>query len=125
MRGSAATAMKYQSTRGAQRGTPFETVLLSAYASDGGLFVPEELPQLSRAVLASWAGKPLSQVTAQIVHRFTGLPLEECEPLCARAFASFNDGREPSLPLRRVGRHGLFLETGAGPTLAFKDIGQQ
>ena len=117
--------MRYQSTRGAQPGTPFEKVLLSAYATDGGLFVPEELPHFSASQLSEWAGFPLSKVCAQVVHRFTELPLKECEPLCARAFASFNDGREPSLPLRRVGRHGLYLETGAGPTLAFKDIGQQ
>jgi len=41
-----------------------------------------------------------------------------------RAFASFNGGQDPPLPLKEVGGF-IVLETGEGPTLAFKDIGQQ
>ena len=38
--------MTYKSTRGGEHGLPFEHVLLSAYASDGGLYVPERLPHV-------------------------------------------------------------------------------
>ena len=116
--------MRYTSTRGGQHDLTFETVLLSAYASDGGLFVPQELPRFSTDQLAAWARLPLSHVCARVVSCFTELPVEVCEGFCARAFVTFNGGNEPSLPLRRVGKHS-FLETGSGPTLAFKDIGQQ
>ena len=33
--------MRYKSTRGGQCDLTFEKVLLSAYATDGGLFVPQ------------------------------------------------------------------------------------
>ena len=52
------TPCTYCSTRGGERGLPFERVLLAAYAADGGLFVPEQLPHISTATLRSWA--PLS-----------------------------------------------------------------
>jgi threonine synthase len=44
--------------------------------------------------------------------------------MTAAAFAGFNNGQEPPLPLKNVGGK-MLLETGEGPTLAFKDIGQQ
>lgn len=39
-------------------------------------------------------------------------------------FQTFNGGCEPPLPLLKVGGR-VMLDTGRGPTLAFKDIGQQ
>ena len=114
----------YCSTRGGERGLPFERVLLAAYAADGGLFVPETLPHVSTATLRSWAPLSMAQVCARVMALFTDLELPTCERLASAAFASFNGGREPPLPLRDVGGFTL-LDTGLGPTLAFKDIGQQ
>ena len=59
---------------------------------------------------------------------FTGLPLPELETIASEAFATFNDGLDPPLPIRShvVNVDGVhLLDTGLGPTLAFKDIGQQ
>lgn len=116
--------MRYKSTRGGQRGVPFERVLLSAYATDGGLYVPEELPRLSKATLASWAELDVGRVCARVLEIFTDLSLAECEAIAVPAFASFNDGATVALPLERVGGHTL-LDASRGPTLAFKDVGQQ
>ena len=116
--------MLYKSTRGGDFGTTFEQALLSAYASDGGLFVPETLPTITTAELRSWAKLRLSEVCARVMTRFTDLPLSELEPIADSAFKTFNDGNEPPLPLDKVGDE-YFLDTGLGPTLAFKDVGQQ
>eukprot|EP00937_MAST-01D_sp_MAST-1D-sp2_P000936 g936.t1 len=126
----AASAPLYKSTRGGESGVPFERVLLSAYAADGGLYVPEVLPVLRQAQLRAWAGFPLPLVCAEIVSLFTGLPVLACRDMCTQAFATFNGGQDPPLPLRCFPESGLpkgcmLLETGEGPTLAFKDIGQQ
>eukprot|EP00941_MAST-03F_sp_MAST-3F-sp1_P003959 g3959.t1 len=124
------------STRGADRNTPFEKVLLSAYASDGGLFVPESLPLYSPHQLRKWAleSYTLAEVCAHTVQMFTGIPLSDCLVMTRAAFKTFNEGAEPSLPLLKVGNR-ILLDTGrvvkmtnphtTGPTLAFKDIGQQ
>jgi len=118
--------MLYRSTRGGQSGVPFEQVLLSAYAVDGGLFVPETMLRLSRAELRSWAGLDVGRVCARVMALFTDLSLAECEEIAAAAFATFNPdgGAADALPLRRVGGRWL-LDASLGPTLAFKDVGQQ
>ena len=116
--------MLYRSTRGGEAGVPFEKALLSAYASDGGLYVPESMPHLETDQLRGWAKKTTAEVCAEVMARFTDLQLDELEAITTSAFASFNNGVEPPLPLQKVGE-AYHLDTGLGPTLAFKDIGQQ
>ena len=48
--------MKYISTRGDAPSLNFEEVLLTGLASDGGLYVPAELPSFSPEQIASWSG---------------------------------------------------------------------
>ncbi|MCS5558422.1 MAG: threonine synthase, partial [Oceanospirillaceae bacterium] len=47
--------MRYISTRGKASSLSFEDVLLTGLASDGGLYVPESLPQFSHEEIASWS----------------------------------------------------------------------
>lgn len=47
--------MWYISTRGMAPRVDFEGALFSGYAPDGGLFVPEEIPQLSTKTLRQWS----------------------------------------------------------------------
>ena len=46
---------------------------------------------------------------------------------CSQFFSDFSraGGRDPPLPLKTLSADTVVLETGEGPTLAFKDIGQQ
>ncbi|HAK97799.1 MAG TPA: hypothetical protein DCP14_00505, partial [Rhodobiaceae bacterium] len=44
--------MKYISTRGTAPVLDFEDTLLAGLATDGGLYVPESWPRLSRETLA-------------------------------------------------------------------------
>ena len=50
--------MRYISTRGQAPALNFEDVLLAGLASDGGLYVPENLPRFTVEEIASWAGLP-------------------------------------------------------------------
>ncbi|MFQ3227044.1 MAG: threonine synthase, partial [Porticoccaceae bacterium] len=47
--------MKYISTRGGAAPKSFEDVILTGLAPDGGLFVPDQLPQFSHSEISSWA----------------------------------------------------------------------
>ena len=58
--------MKYVSTRGGVCGVSFQEALLSGYAPDGGLYVPESLPKLSSSELQSWAGLSYPQVVEKL-----------------------------------------------------------
>ena len=115
--------MRYLSTRGGETGVPFERALLSAYASDGGLYVPEYVPQIPVTTLRSWATLTMSQVCARVMEQYTDLSITQLEQITAAAFGTFNGGMEPPLPCEKLYGDLHFLDTGLGPTLAFKDIG--
>lgn len=46
--------MKYISTRGGDRVYTFEQAILSGWADNGGMLLPEHIPVVDQATLASW-----------------------------------------------------------------------
>lgn len=115
--------MLYKSTRGGEGGVSFEAVLFSAYACDGGLYVPEEIPHISHAKLLEWRHHTFPMICAEIVHIFTDIDLNLLNEMTKRAYDTFNNGNT-TLPMTKVGDM-IFLDASLGPTLAFKDVGQQ
>lgn len=47
--------LKYVSTTGGGDAFDFETAILDGFAADGGLYVPEELPKISKETLEQWS----------------------------------------------------------------------
>ncbi len=103
----------------------FTETLLAGLAPDGGLYVPEVWPELSKDEIAAFAGKPYAEVAAVILAKFAG---EAVAPAaitadCAAAYASFS---HPAVtPLRQLEPGRWLLELFHGPTLAFKDVAMQ
>lgn len=62
--------MWYVSTRGMAPRVDFEGALFSGYASDGGLFMPEELPQLGRETLRQWSALSYPSLVAELCALF-------------------------------------------------------
>ena len=62
--------MKYRSTRGGVSGVSFQKALLSGFAPDGGLFVPDSLPRFSLEDLKSWANLTYPQLIEKFVRLF-------------------------------------------------------
>lgn len=119
-----ARRMKYHSTRDSKIKKSFEEVLVATYASDGGMYVPEKLPLLTTQQLAEWSLFSFQEICAEVVHLFTNYDKEDLNQMSYKAFSNFNnDGIDP-LPMQQVGQL-IFLDASLGPTLAFKDIGQQ
>ncbi|KAJ1945924.1 threonine synthase, partial [Kickxella alabastrina] len=116
--------MKYRSTRGQVSGQSFETVVLEGLASDGGLFIPEHLPQLPSDWQTSWATLPFASLAAEIISLFVGDDLAPAEvaDLTARSYATFHHADvTPLVQLPSV----HILELFHGPTFAFKDVALQ
>jgi threonine synthase len=115
--------MRYQSTRGNGGSKTFEEVLISTYASDGGMWVPEKLPEISSETLLSWTSLSFPEICAQIMHSFTDLDLLVLHQITAEALSTFNDGMKP-LPMTQF-NDLILLDCSLGPTFAFKDVGLQ
>ncbi len=107
--------MKFASTRGEAPPVGFSAALLQGLAPDGGLYVPQEWPDLSGLRPAS-----LPELGAQLIGAFAaGDPLAAAIPAITAEAFNF------PAPLRPVGTSGHLdiLELIHGPTAAFKDFG--
>ncbi len=117
--------MKYISTRGEAPVLDFEGAMLSGLARDGGLYLPETFPQVSREEQLTLRGKPYAAVAFAICKRYTegSIPEEQLKSIIDVAYGNF-DHREVT-PLKQFAPNQYLLELFHGPTLAFKDIAMQ
>ena len=96
-------------------------------ASDGGLFVPLQLPTLTEDFLAALAKEPYDVRAAKILHLFLDdYSEEELLADCAAAYSeqSFPGGAAPLVKVDDFA-HIFSLELWHGPTAAFKDMALQ
>jgi threonine synthase len=117
--------MRYISTRGAAPSLSFEEAMLTGLARDGGLYVPEVVPQLTHAQIAAMAGQSYEEVAYTVMRPFIGDAFDDAtfRRLIAAAYAGF--GHDTRAPLVQLGPNHFLLELFHGPTLAFKDFAMQ
>ena len=117
--------MRYISTRGHAPALSFEEVMLAGLARDGGLYVPESWPRLSKEETAALAGASYEEAAFRVMRPFTGdaFPDDEFRRLIAEAYAGFD--HPARCPLVQIGPNDWVLELHHGPTLAFKDVALQ
>ena len=114
--------MKYISTRGQAPALSFGDVLLAGLASDGGLYVPEQLPKYSTEEIASWASLSYQELAFKVMWPFVEgeIPAEEFKRMIDEAYAGFN--HSAVAPMVQTDNNEWVLELFRGPTLAFKDF---
>jgi len=117
--------MKYISTRGQAPALNFEEVLLAGLASDGGLYVPEQLPVFTQEEIASWAGLSYAELAFKIISPFVNDCISDADlkVMIDETYAGFN--HSAVAPLKELGTNEWVLELFHGPTLAFKDFALQ
>jgi threonine synthase len=113
--------MHYVSTRGGAEPRRFSEILLDGLAPDGGLYVPERIPQVN---VPSLRGLAYPELAFRILSEF----IDDLPDLRRLVFAAYQSEAFPDpevAPLRTLepGLHLLGLSQ--GPTLAFKDIALQ
>jgi threonine synthase len=115
--------MRYVSTRGQTEPVSFSEAVAIGLAPDGGLFLPESLPDLGPR-LAGWRGLGYAELAVKFLALFaTDIPRETLEALVRRSYGTFT---HPEVaPLRRLDDRLYVLELFHGPTLAFKDFALQ
>ena len=117
--------MRYVSTRGTAPSLSFSDALMAGLARDGGLYVPESWPQLSKLAIASLAGRPFHEVATEVLKPFVAgtIPDAVLSQAAHDAYATF--GHPAVTPLVQTGPNEFILELFHGPTLAFKDVAMQ
>ena len=114
--------MRYISTRGETSPLPFQDAVITGLAPDGGLLLPEEIPDV-RPRLGEWRELGFVDLALKILPLYIDdIPLEDLEPLVRSAYATFS--HPEVVPLIPVGDVNV-VELFHGPTLAFKDVALQ
>jgi threonine synthase len=118
--------MKYRSTRGGMTPVPFSDILLEGLAPDGGLTLPQELPVVSPATLASWRSLGYADLAAEILGLFIDdIPRGDLSRLVHAAYRPDVFGSEDIVPVKPLKQGLSLLGLSEGPTLAFKDMAMQ
>ncbi|HEY8887131.1 MAG TPA: threonine synthase [Gallionella sp.] len=125
--------MKYISTRGNAPARTFTEILLGGLAPDGGLYLPEEYPQVSRAELDAWRSLSYADLAFAVLSKFaTDIPADDLKAILDKTYTAdvYSNGRADSdaaqiTPLRTLAPGVHILELSNGPTLAFKDMAMQ
>ena len=117
--------MKYISTRGQAPELSFEDAMLTGLARDGGLYVPAEIPVMSRDDIAALAGLPYEDIAFRVMWPYVSgsFAEDEFKEIIARAYKGF--GHDARAPLKQLNENHFLLELFHGPTLAFKDFAMQ
>ncbi len=117
--------MRYISTRGQAPALTFEEAMLTGLARDGGLYVPETIPTLSKDEIAALHGASYEQTAYTVMRPFIGDTFSDAEfrAIIDRAYAGFT--HTARAPMVQLAPGHFLLELFHGPTLAFKDFAMQ
>ena len=125
--------MKYISTRGNAPAKTFTEILLGGLAPDGGLYLPEQYPQVTRAELDAWRKLSYADLAFAVLSKFiTDIPAADLKAIVGKTYTAevYSNGRTDSdatqiTPLRKLSEGVYLQELSNGPTLAFKDMAMQ
>ena len=116
--------MQYISTRNSKQTFTFKEVFLNGLASDGGLYIPKNIPSYSLQELESLKELSYEQLAVKIILNFCSDEFGETEikDLVSKSYKEFRVKNVVNLKkLENI----ILLELFHGPTLAFKDIAMQ
>ncbi|KAF2456864.1 threonine synthase-like protein [Lineolata rhizophorae] len=121
-------SQRYLSTRGGSYDLSFEEVVLKGLASDGGLFIPEEIPSLPSDWVSKWLRYSFVDLAFEIFSFFISpseIPPEDLKHLIERSYSTFRSEDVTPLVTLKQDKGLHLLELFHGPTFAFKDVALQ
>ncbi len=110
--------MKYYSTNNKNKFFSFEESVMKGLADDGGLFMPESIPNLGKSFFENLEKNSFAETALEVSKHFVGdeIPQTRLEEIVTNAI------NFPA-PIVEIDKNLLVLELFHGPTLAFKDFG--
>ena len=117
--------MKYISTRGNNQNMTSAQAIIAGLAKDGGLFVPESIPQVDMEFIQSLSDLSYQQRAVKVLSCFlTDYTQEEITGCVERAYGNGKFDDKAVAPLNIMDDLSV-LELWHGPTSAFKDMALQ
>ncbi|MBR5808617.1 MAG: threonine synthase [Clostridia bacterium] len=118
--------MQYKSTRNSSISITSAEAIKQGLSVEGGLFVPEMIPEISPSEIESLADLNYRQRAKVILSKFlTDFTEEELETCINKAYTREKFGSENIAPVYKLNDNEYILELWHGPTCAFKDMALQ
>lgn len=109
--------IKYYSTNLKAAKVSFKEALLKGLAPDGGLYMPQSIPEFSREEIASFSSKAYHEIAFEVLHKFLGDSVPEVDLVNMTKTAYDFD-----VPLEKVNGKNFVMRLDQGPTASFKDF---
>ena len=118
--------MDYISTRDSGHRVSAAQAIVSGLSPDGGLFLPESLPQFSLSEIEAMAKTGYAGRAVAVLSRFlTDFSEDELREYVSRAYAPEKFPPKAVAPVVPLDENAHILELFHGPTCAFKDFALQ
>ena len=115
--------MLYISTRGIQPPCKPSEALRQGVPADGGLFVPQTIPQVDQDWIRSLSSRPYYQAVANVLELYlTDFSAQELEEICETVYSEVNFGDRPAF-LEQINPYNPYeylLRLDSGPTASGK-----
>lgn len=117
--------MKFVSTRQKSLPLTFEETVMQGLATDGGLYVPEYLPQFDNQDMIRMSKMSYEEIFFETTKYFIGseIPQQDYKEIIKKSYQAFN--HKAIAPIKQLDSNQFLLELFHGPTLAFKDFALQ
>ncbi|TMM57319.1 threonine synthase [Maribacter algarum] len=118
--------MQFVSNTGGGIPVDLETAILDGFASDGGLYVPSELPKISLEQLKKWRDLAYVDLAFEILSLFINRSVIsefELKKLLKDAYTPFEKPEVIPLYKMESQKDIHIMELFYGPTISFKDVG--
>lgn len=106
----------------------FEEAVLKGLASDGGLFIPEEIPSLPAGWETDWRDLSFEGLAFNIMSLYISpseIPSEDLRDIIKRSYSTFRHPERTPIVELDPKQNLYLLELFHGPTFAFKDVALQ
>ena len=115
----------YKSTRGKAKNLFFKDVIFEGLASDGGLYMPDEWPQLDSSLIDSFSNMSYQEIAFHVYKSYldNSITDQKLKEIIDESYQTFTDNE--ITPLNKISDKEYLLELFYGPTYAFKDIAMQ
>ena len=118
--------MQYQSSRGNSPQVSASQAIVNGIAPDGGLYIPEQIPSLSKEDFINWGSLSYQGRAEAVLRRFlTDFTPMEISCCVQAAYNELNFDNAGIAPLAELSPRLHMLELWHGPTSAFKDMALQ
>ncbi|MFZ2470689.1 MAG: threonine synthase [Methanothrix sp.] len=111
------SAIKFFSTNGQTERVDFRAALLMGQAPDKGLFMPEEIPQISKSQIRRFSKMSYPQIAYEVIKPYLGDLISDSD-----LRAMLEDAYNYEVPVERVYDEKYVMRLDRGPTCSFKDF---